>query len=256
MKRPSPLFAFVPLLWVLASCADGGSSGTGITSAQGNVATAQAWLRPSERTPSFLARLWEALPVRSRSAFARAGTEQIEVSIEGTSLQTRTDANGAFRLSGDFAGPIGLLFERPDDGLFARLVITIPAGGSLTLTNVRLEHGRASVDGQRAAFDGILESTDCAKQIATVVSELRPRDGNRYRVHLSKTEVRDDQGAPLACEDLRPGQKIRVDGAVRDDGAFEADDVEVHEDNGKSGEKKEKNEDKELDDVSGGGAED
>jgi len=55
----------------------------------------------------------KALPAARRAALPdpgeegrrlRGGTEQIDVSIEGTSIRTRTDATGAFVLRGDFAG--------------------------------------------------------------------------------------------------------------------------------------------------------
>jgi hypothetical protein len=213
----------------LASCSmDGGSSGTGVTTAQGNVASAQSALRrPTERS-NWLARLGDLLRLEG-SAVARSAVEGVRVSIEGTDFAATSDSNGFFAVQGDFAGPVGMRLER-EDGLSARLVIVVPNGGLLTLSNVRIDGNTATVDGQRVQFDGVVDSTDCGRGIVQMVSRRRPQDGHRYTVHVERSAVRDANGNPIACGDLRGGQAVRVDGDVREDGGFEADDVEVDDD--------------------------
>lgn len=237
MKRRRMWLAPVCLL-VLAAC-DGGSSGTGITVAQGNVASAATALRSAPRAGrerSRLARVLDILRLEGE-ARARGPFEEIRVTIEGTSLSTESDAQGLFSLRGDFAGPVGMIFQLPDGGPSARLVITVPRGGEVTLTNVHVDAGagQASADSQRVRFGGLVRDTDCSRQLATMVSRQTPNDGNAYRVDLDAASVRDNAGNGLGCEDLTAGDAVDVDGEVNDDGDIEADSVELDDRSGPSG---------------------
>ena len=161
------------------------------------------------------------------------------MTIEGTRLGVLTDPQGQFGLSGDFAGPIGMVFEPPDGGR-ARLVVTVPRGGALTLSDIHLDGrtGRATVDDQRVRFDGLVDATDCGRSSARVVSRRSPDDGNHYTVRFVGTTVRDRSGAAVGCADLAPGAEVDVDGEVRREGEVEAESVEVQrepEDRGNSG---------------------
>src|SRR5581483_8659590 len=104
-------------------------------------------------------------------AHARAALEDIRVRIENTRIEGRTDATGAFHLAGDFAGPIGMLFELPDSDVVLRLVITVPRGGILTLSGVRLDGRgrRITVDAQNVRFAGLVSSTDCPRGTVSLV---------------------------------------------------------------------------------------
>jgi hypothetical protein len=227
----SPVFVKLLILSaVLSGCAsDGGSSGTGLTSVTGNVVSAQTASLPSPRPITWLARLRALLAVGG-TAIAQNPVEGIRVSIEGTNIAGRTDANGLFQLDGDFAGPIGMRLERADDGLSARLVIVVPNGGALTLSNVRINGGQVVVDSQRVTFDGVVLSTDCPVNLAEMASRRSPDDGNIYRVHLTGASVQDVTGVPLACSALRSSQFVRVDATVRSDESLDAGEVEIEED--------------------------
>jgi len=238
MKRQAKVLAAASLLALgLAGC-DGGSSGTGITTAQGNVASAQAALRwlPRTRQPTMLARVLRRLRLETE-ADARAPLEDIRVAIENSSVAARTDADGRFSLRGDFAGPVAMVFELPDGGARARLVITVPRGGELTLTNVHVDgrSGRVSTDEQSVRFGGLVDETDCSQQTATVLSRLTPSDGNRYAVALGAASVRDPAGNTLGCADLRGGEVVEVDGTVGGDGRVEAESVDVEGESGSGG---------------------
>ena len=202
---------------------------TGITTAQGNVASAATALRGAPRLgrPTAFVRLWQAMRWAT-DANARGPLEDIRVTIEGTSLGVQTDPQGQFGLSGDFAGPVGMVFELPDGGR-ARLVVTVPRGGALTLTNIHLDGrtGRATVDEQRVRFDGLVDATDCGRSSARVVSRRSPDDGNHYTVRFVGTRVRDRSETAVGCADLAPGAEVDVDGEVRREGEVEAESVEV-----------------------------
>jgi hypothetical protein len=232
MRLPVFVVRLLILGVVLCGCSassDGGSSGTGLTSVTGNVVSAQTSSLRSGRPVTWLARLRALLAVGG-TAIAQNPVEDIRVSIEGTNVAGRTDANGFFRLEGDFAGPIGMRLERPDDALSARLVIVVPNGGALTLSNVRINGAQVGVDSERVTYDGVVLSTNCAANLADTVSSRRPDDGNVYRVHLGGASLQDVAGAPISCSNLRGNQVVRVDGAIRSDGDVDADEVKIDDD--------------------------
>lgn len=206
---------------------DGGSSGTGITTAQGNVVSTISARRGDPERPTWLARSLRWLRFEG-TANARTGVEDIGVRIEGTKLKTRTDERGQFTVRGPFAGPVGMIFELPEGGS-ARLVITVPRGGDLTLSNVRIDErtGIAFAESQHVRFAGLVASTDCARGTASFVSRRTPEDGRTYAVDFAAGAVRDSSGATLACAALAAGQPVDVEGEVRSDGRVEADRVEV-----------------------------
>jgi len=229
MKLHARPWAFTALLGLGLAACDGGSSGTGITSAQGNVSSVATAQRagPARRPATLLARVWRSLQWPA-VANARAPFEDIRVTIEGTAIAVRTDPEGRFGLSGDFAGPVGIVFELSDGGS-GRLVATVPRGGALTLTNVHIDgrSGQATVDDERVRFDGLIDGTDCDHDVATVVSGRSPADGNHYTVHFDTATVQDGSGVAVDCASLGPGSEIDVDGKVERDGEVEAESVEV-----------------------------
>jgi hypothetical protein len=230
MKRTSSLFAGVLLgamMFASVAC-DGGSSGTGITTAQGNVSGAQSALRRRKPTTG-LARLlrW---PWLEAVASAKTGLEDIVVRVEGSSLETRTDSEGFFVLRGDFAGPVGFLFSVPD-GSTARLVVTVPRGGEVTLDDVVIDarSGEASADRQQVQFSGLVRAIHCAQNSTRVVSQRSPGDGNSYVVDLSNAAIHDSSGRSLTCAELSSGQSVEVVGEVGEDGEIAAEDFSVDE---------------------------
>jgi hypothetical protein len=100
--------------------------------------------------------------VRSRNA------GDIRISIEGTTLSTQTDAVGQFVVRGNFAGPATMVFDLPGGGQ-ASLIVVVPRGGELTLSNVRIDArtGKATADSQRVRFGD--------SWTARTVRETRPR---------------------------------------------------------------------------------
>jgi len=243
MRHGSAIVAFLGGVLLLGGCAssDGGSSGTGMTTVQGNVATAQtaALLRPGKSSRRlWFARLGDFFRPAADVA-ADAGVGDIVITVEGTGFSATTDAGGTFSLQGDFGGPFVLSFARTEDGLAASLETSIPRGGSLTLTNLQLDgrSGKVSADRRRVEFDGAIVAADCSQGVITVVSRTAPDDGNRYTVHLGSSPVTDDGGRPLGCADLQEGSSIHARGDVRDDLTFDSESVEVQgrQPNGQNG---------------------
>jgi hypothetical protein len=197
----------LPLICVLGACAsDGGGRGSGITTVvEGDVESVQT----------------AALP-------GRTATEGIHVTVEGTSAQGETDAAGRFSIRGDFDGPGTLLFQRPSDGITAEVSINVPAGGTLTISNVRIDnvHGVAIPESQSVDFTGTITATNCLAQTLTLAS-VGTNDLDRYTLQLDTSSVQDIHGNILACADIRAGQRAMIHGMVNPDGSFGEAVVEV-----------------------------
>ncbi len=189
----------VGVLFVLALAAcgtDGGQRGTGITTAFGNVARV-------EGTSS-------------------AGVAGIHVSIEGTAIATDTDAQGRFTMRGRFDGPTTVRFERVADALSASLALNVPAGGTLTLRNIGIDaHGGTRTESSAVVFEGRVLGVDCAAGRVTLAStQASPMDTDTYVVVLQSSTLRDSHGTPRVCSDLRPDDRLAVDGFFADDGTI------------------------------------
>ncbi len=225
--------ALLALFCILGGCAEGGSRGSGISTAvEGNVASVQiASLPPAPRgaTPTRLGTLHDLLAVEG---VARAGTdlEGIEVSLEGTAFQAPTDAEGRFSLHGNFEGDATLVFQRPAGNLLARLPINVPAAGTLTLTNVHIDaaQGEASPESQSAQFEGVITAIDCGASTMSMRSvQQSPTDLDLYTIRLDTSVVRDSRGNVLSCSDLQNGQQALVQAQVNTDGSFGNGTVEL-----------------------------
>ena len=218
----------LPLLLALAAC-DGGSRGSGITTAQGNVESVQtALLAPTRRPPlDRWARLWSWIRPEGR-AEAEAGVAGIRVLVEGTMIEDETDGAGSFKLRGNFEGDVVIRFERPGSGSSARASVNAPAGGTLTLENIHVDElsGEATADNYGVAFEGLVLSSDCTTSRLELVSRHRnPADTDVYDVRLADSSIHDVNGAPLGCQDLRGGDAVRLAGSVNDDGTFGRADI-------------------------------
>jgi hypothetical protein len=215
------------LLLILAlgcwSCAiDGGSRGSGITTAQGNVDSVQTAALRQPPSGTRIARFARSLRIEP-AAFADTGLEGIMVAVEGTSAIGTTDANGFFSIRGRFEGDVSILFQRAEDGLAARIMVDIPAGGTLTLDNVHIDNpsGRATPMTQGVDFEGLITQSDCTGETLTLVSSQRgPTDTDTYTVRLGTSSLRDHNGNAIGCQELQMGGRVHVTGSVNGDGTF------------------------------------
>jgi hypothetical protein len=176
--------------------------------------------KPLSRT--LLARLTRWFRVEP-TASASTGLEGISVTVEGTNFNTTTDANGFFSLRGAFEGDVSILFQRAEDNLSARVAVNAPAGGTLTLNNVRIDNrsGQATAISQGVDFEGLISERDCAGQTLTLVSSQRgPLDTDAYTVRLNGSSLQDRNGNPITCQDLSIGERVHVTGMVNPDGTF------------------------------------
>ena len=214
----------------LGAC-DGGSRGSGITTAEGNVESVETALRRSPRggARAVLARLGRLL-ADAGSARAQAALEGIRVSVDGTSVAAETDADGFFVLRGRFAGDVVIRFQRSMDTPSAAIAVNAPAGGTLTLEGVDLDEprGEATARRQGVTFDALIASANCPARELDLISRHRgATDTEVYAVRLESSSLHDASGTAVACETLREGDALRLVGAVDTDGTFGEADLTV-----------------------------
>jgi hypothetical protein len=202
-------FALLALVMLLASCStDGGSSGTGITSVEGNVA---------------------AVHGDGAAAASTASTAGIDVTVDGTSAGASTDAAGRFVVRGKFEGRATLHFQRAADAVDARMTIVVPRGGTLTLDDVQVDvaTAEATADRRHAVFDAQVTNADCAAGTLALVSVGGGEGAYVYALDLASSFVHDADGTAVACGDLRAGERVHVEATARMDGTFGDGDVTV-----------------------------
>jgi hypothetical protein len=222
------LAALLAVILAFGGCAEGGSRGSGISTAVlGNVVRVQtaASRDPSSgEAPRVMAQLraFFASQVESVEG-APADLEGITVAVEGTGIHGETDANGDFSVAGDFEGMISLVFELPNGGGQARIALNVPAAGTLTLTNVVIdtEAEQAVAETQEVDFDAIITAIDCDALILILASSQEVSDDDDdYTLRLDTSSVRDSSGTPVPCGNLRSGDRASVRGLVEPDGTF------------------------------------
>jgi hypothetical protein len=198
--------ALLLVLTTAAACgggglgADGGVSGTGVSSVTGNVSNVND---------------------------AGAEIAGIRVVVEGTDIETVTGTDGSFTLSGEFDGEITLVFER-DDGARAQTTVDVPTGGSVQLEDVTLDVALEEARPARriVRFQGLVDRPDCPARRLRVVSRF-DQQRRTFDIRLESTFVHDGAGAPVACTRLRAGVRVNVVGEVLGDGTIGNADVEV-----------------------------
>jgi len=195
--------ALLPLIFVLAACAEGGTRGSGIeTEVLGNVVSVDT-------------------TAPAATAQATTGLGDIQVSIVGTTIKGSTNDTGDFTVSGNFEGMIELVFTVFDGGT-AHIELDVPAAGTLTMNNVSLDTQAGTVTAETMAveFEGVVTSVDCAKLTLWFVSSQAQHDMDQYVVELATSTVVDSSGQPVPCSDIQTGEKASVQGFVNPDGSY------------------------------------
>ena len=206
------------LLLVCAGCADGGQRGTGISSFEGNVVAVDHG----------------SAQASTRGAAQGVSSDTVSgiiVTIEGTDLQTETDAQGSFSLHGAFGGDTALRFARAGDGLDIRYSVNAPAGGTTTLRDVTLQasSGRAVPTAVYVAFEGRVVGLDCAMSRLVCASVAEPADADdTYVVDLTDSTAHDSAGHALGCDAFAAGDTMHIAGAYTRDGTIGQADITRH----------------------------
>jgi hypothetical protein len=198
-------------LWLLAclvavGCAssEGGVTGTGITAISGNIVLVSNQAAPDGSG---------ALPFPIRVSIA-----------EVPGIDSTTDADGTFQLSGDFSGSLTLQFANANDGTsLGPLALEIPVGSQTVLENIEIHTDASPADRVQPAavrqFDvvGRVDMIECSGDgsgVALITDGNRP--GRQLLVNLTPdTDIETRDGTALACGDLTKGAVVGAEGFVR-----------------------------------------
>ncbi len=214
------------LAGVLACGGGGGGGGSGSSTAStvsGNVSNQSTAML--ERAPATrLARLWQWLnPVGD----AYAGRKGIHVSING--VETDTDANGFFALTGPFDGTVTVSFGSGNRTF--TLQVNVPPGGTVILRDVDLRNdGTAHESARGFRLRGTVQAVDCAADSLTVAMASGSATvalDSATRIQIPGGGKANDTCANLA---LAIGQRVRVQGDGTQGGVLLADRVIVQPD--------------------------
>ncbi|MGH7898791.1 MAG: DUF5666 domain-containing protein [Candidatus Binatia bacterium] len=223
--RKLGVFAGIVLVTMAACGGGGGGGGAGTTTStiSGNVANQATALRMPSAPRTMLARLIDAL---SPVSAAFAGRNGIHVSVGG--LETETDSNGFFSITGPFSGPVTVSFGNGNRTF--TLTIDVPPGATVVLRDVFLrDDGTAEPAGQGFfAIFGTLGEVSCDSTPQTLAVELGSQSivvglGPDTRIRIAGTDE-----SP-SCADLaeQTGMPVRAAGEQLDDGSLLARRVKV-----------------------------
>ncbi len=187
----------------LGGCAtDGGVGGTGISTLQGNLVDSGSG---------------------AASASAAARVEGVLVRLQGFPIQTLTGPDGWFRLEGQFSGPLTVEFVAPQEAPTA-VPVFVPAGGEVTLVNVRLDHGLRQARPERIDidFEAIAITDAVCEPAGFLMVRDRSLDPHEIRIALSgATKIEEDnptgEKSPN-CQTLRAQFTLRIQGTETEGG--------------------------------------
>jgi hypothetical protein len=209
-----------PIGCTSGSSSEGGIVGSGISSIQGNVVDVE--IAPETASASVN---------RDGGASTGAILPTVVVSVDETDSETTTDADGAFRLEGNFAGTTTVRFrDQASDATLGTLVVEIGAGATVVLPDIEIrtdlpEDARVQVRPPlQINLFGRVTTRDCDGGQLEIEDESAGR--NHFVVRLrDDTDIVDaDDSAAVACDRIRIDDRITVvEGIVdRDAGLIEA----------------------------------
>ncbi len=186
----------------MSCAADGGPSGTGISSSSasisGNVVAVQT-VSATARTTADVT----ALP-------------PIQVSIDGLpNATTMADSGGNFALNGNFAGALTLRFTVPQFQVTQGL--DVPAGSAVVLQNIELQPGDVVAQAARQLnFFGVVDVVECPSGSGGMLQmHDRRSDDAAFLVELNdQTSYVDAMGQPQSCAAISVGSAVAIDGSL------------------------------------------
>ena len=191
---------------LVVGCAssEGGVTGTGVSAISGNIVSV---------TDQRAANDDDTLPFAIRVSIA-----------EVPGIDSTTDADGTFQLSGEFSGSLTLQFAKAADGTpIGPLALEIPAGSQTVVENIEIHTDAAVAERVQPLavrqFDvvGRVDMIECTADAGGVALIT---DGGRRRRQLLVTLTTDTElvrrdGTPLTCADLVRGSLVLAEGFVR-----------------------------------------
>lgn len=136
------------------------------------------------------------------------------VSIDGVrDSQTTTDREGTFAIAGGFAGRVTLRFET---STFATTrEVEVPTGALVTLSDIVVAPDGITADASREiGITARIDAIDCGGRTLVAEDERTGESSQLAFVLIEATRYVGRDGATIGCADLRPGDRVRIDGQV------------------------------------------
>jgi hypothetical protein len=190
------------LVWSLTGCAgssEGGVVGSGISTVQGNVIDVE-------------------LSVDTEGNGTGEELDPVLVRVEEAELETLTDQEGNFELSGDLAGSVTVSFSDPETrDTIGSVEVEVPAGSTVFLRDVEVRRDRQPSVVLPAPLQfnllGTVVVLDCTSALIVVEDE----SGSRFPLRLRMTtQITNPTGGALTCEQIQIGNQIAVEEGVVD----------------------------------------
>ncbi len=180
------------LLFHMGCSADGGPVGSGIASGiSGNI-----------------------VAVESESG-ANASTEGVRIRVEdGSGLETTSDEDGNFELSGEFSGEVRVRFVTPEYS--TEQVLDVPQGSTILMRDLMVRMGMLQMPPPSVlGFFGQVVMVDCSGDSPTLLINDRRPMPTQILVRLDdNTEIVRGDGSPQTCANLEVGKAVAIQGAL------------------------------------------
>lgn len=227
MVRNRSLVLASILALALASCGGGGGGGGGGSGAastlSGNVSNQSQAMRMTAPT-TIVARLLRFLsPVTE----ALAGRNGIQVEVNG--IQTETDQNGFFTITGPFSGVVTVSFGTGNRN-FA-MQVDVPPGATVVLRDVDLrDNGTADPERTDVDLRGSVVGASCNTTPQTLTVDVAGQNVTVELDALTRIQISGPGPSDRTCAELAnaTGQRVRVEAIRRADGSLLAERVKVN----------------------------
>jgi hypothetical protein len=155
-------------------------------------------------------------------------TVEVEDEDSGNLFSDITDADGFFRIEGNFSGSPARLrfFDEASQPPIASTNITVFPGAEVDMGDITITNGIVSTDVINVIFEANIIENNCSGDSGTLEVEV----DNDIEVIVqvsSATEIILNNDDDLICEDLSVDDKIEVDGELLPNNIVDADRIEV-----------------------------
>jgi hypothetical protein len=189
MARWVTCLAFTAIF--VGCAADGGPTGTGISTINGNV-----------------------IAVESSTGTTQPTTTAVQVTIdEVPGIEDTTNADGEFELNGAFSGLLMVRFTAL--GVSVAQPLDVPAGSTIVLEDIAIGPGAIRVRAARQlGFFGTVALVDCVAGDLLVDDRAPLRNQFLVRV-VPDTILVDGDGNSVPCSALKTGEPVAIEGVIR-----------------------------------------
>jgi len=155
-------------------------------------------------------------------------TVEVEDEDSGNLFSDITDADGFFRIEGNFSGSPARLrfFDETSGPPIASTNITVFPGAEVDMGDITITNGIVATDVINVIFEADIVENNCSGDSGTL--EVKVDNDTEVIVQVSSaTEIILNNDDDLICEDLSVDDKIEIDGELMLNNIVDAERIEV-----------------------------